>query len=146
MTKIWLGSNHVEPAATSLTLIFPTGRQMGVTEPGYHTGWSKGDGRTNGRVSRLSLESGIKRITSAMSKGATAGRHKRTTDTRKEGWGFRAWAWKGKHHSPSVLFRGSERTQPPYAGHGATPLEEFSLMVFSETATIVSDWIHLCRF
>ncbi|CAM4667481.1 unnamed protein product [Leuciscus chuanchicus] len=84
---------------------------MRVTEPGYHTGWSKGDGRTNGRVSRLSLESGIKRITSAVSKGATAGRHKRTTDTRKEGWA-----------EPPLCLRVSEAAQRQAWNHGGLVL------------------------
>lgn len=48
-------------------------------------GKRKGDGRTKVRECRSSLESGIKRITSAASKGATTARNKRTTDTRKEG-------------------------------------------------------------
>lgn len=54
-----------------------------------HPGRREGDGRTKARECGSSVESGIKRITSAASKGATTARHKRTTDTRKEGWSFR---------------------------------------------------------
>lgn len=66
-------------------------------------------------------ESGIKRITSAASKGPTAARHKRTTDTRKEGWSFRGWAWKGKHHPlpPSLIFffeRKQKKNSAPWCG------------------------------
>ena len=41
---------------------------------------------------QLQWESGIKRITTTVSKGPATAIHKRTTDTMKEGCGFRAWA------------------------------------------------------